>query len=462
MLVVQRTIDAADAGEVEHPADLLDEFHARFMVHGSRSPFAWASRLRVYGKKVRDSTTSMGHIAWADDGQSLSYRDIPEFRIPDLRRFVGDQIGKAQTQLEGLLLVHPEHEAREDLDVQFHTHRLTDNAAEGKTGWSFVRHPSNRVGTLPDRETWLYERILRNAWLRDEFQEELAGGLGYRWKEAAAQKYLKEVDAFLERLLLLVHITGGQPARGTELLSLRHLNSFHGYHRSVFIEHGMVSTVTSYHKGYSVTGSTKIIHRYLPQVVGELLVYYLWLVLPFRQQLELVALHRHRQQPSPFLWAKEPSGRGAGAGTAASGGGWDSSRLSRVLQREFEAGLGLRLTIPIYRHLAIAISRRHLPSGGFKRDYGLEDTKFDSQSAHASWTAGSIYARGLDEAQGHVQGRQAEYRKISREWHDFLGLTPSALPAPKRPVSRKSTCGRREHGSPSKRRRIDVHEAWHF
>jgi hypothetical protein len=81
------------------------------------------------------------------------------------------------------------------------------------------------------------------------------------------------------------------------------------------------------------------------------------------------------------------------------------------------------MNIPIYRHLAIAISRRHLPGGGFKRDYGLENTKFDTQSSHSSWTAGCIYARGLEEAPGHVEARKEIYRRISCEWHEFLGFT---------------------------------------
>ena len=39
--------------------------------------------------------------------------------------------------------------------------------------------------------------------------------------------------------------------------------------------------VTRYHKGYNVSGDVKIIHQYLPREVGELVVWYLWLVLPF-------------------------------------------------------------------------------------------------------------------------------------------------------------------------------------
>ena len=95
------------------------------------------------------------------------------------------------------------------------------------------------------------------------------------WKIDAVRAYNGKVEAFLERMLLLVHLTAGQPARGTEILSLRHVNTLHGHHRSIFVENGMVSIVTSYYKGYSVTGSTKIIYRYLLKEVAELLVYYL-------------------------------------------------------------------------------------------------------------------------------------------------------------------------------------------
>lgn len=86
------------------------------------------------------------------------------------------------------------------------------------------------------------------------------------------------MDRFLEYLLLLCHITTGQPSRGTELLGLRHSNSVHGCHRNIFLENRLVGLVITYHKGYHILGSTKIIHRYLPQEVSKLIVHYLWLV----------------------------------------------------------------------------------------------------------------------------------------------------------------------------------------
>jgi hypothetical protein len=269
---------------------------------------------------------------------------------------------------------------------------------------------------------WLLERILESPWLQEEFICPGSIVAEPTWNQKVCQSYLVLVDAFLERLLLLIHLTAGQPARGSEILSLRHINTVNGHHRNVFIEGGMVSTVTTYHKGYSTTGNTKIIHRYLPKEVGELLIYYLWLVQPFCGKLEMLALRR-RELPSPFLWAKR-----------GSSDPWDSSRLSRVLQTETKEAFGVALNISVYRHLAVAISRKHLKCGGFKRDYGLEESGVDKQGSHTSWTAGTTYARGLEEAAGHVEARKSEYRRVSQEWHQFLGFTPCSLPSRKRPL----------------------------
>jgi hypothetical protein len=95
------------------------------------------------------------------------------------------------------------------------------------------------------------------------------------WKSKAVEDYLKQVDAFLERLMLVVHFVSGQPARGTELLSILAVNTIHSIYRSIFMENGLVSFVTFYHKGYSISNTIKIIHRYLLASVSKMVVYYL-------------------------------------------------------------------------------------------------------------------------------------------------------------------------------------------
>jgi hypothetical protein len=74
MLVIQMSVVMSEDGEIEHPADVLDEMRERFLMHGTRSPFNWVLRLRAYGKRIRNSTTSLGYIYWFDDHEKLTYK----------------------------------------------------------------------------------------------------------------------------------------------------------------------------------------------------------------------------------------------------------------------------------------------------------------------------------------------------------------------------------------------------
>ncbi|PCG88207.1 hypothetical protein PENOC_112060 [Penicillium occitanis (nom. inval.)] len=419
MLVVQEAVMQADEDQVEHPADALDEMRERFMVHGTRSPFAWITRLRTYGKKVQNTTTSLGYIYWSEDQERLSYKGL-EMTMESFRRFVQTEVREAQQSLETLFLLH-EEESRESVIPSIPLSRLQDDPSESRLGWNFLQDARN-AEALPNGRRWLLDRVLKTEWLRMEFLDLQQPSDQIKWKIPAVQAYLRDRDRFLELLLLLCHLTGGQPARGTEILSLRHRNTLHGRHRSIFIEQGLVSTVTSYHKGYHITGSTKIIHRYLPKEVSELVIYYLWIILPFCESLEILAFEK-TDPLSPFLWPLARQGE-------------DSSYLSKILEKEARQHLKTKCTITYYRHAAIAISRAHLPSGGFKRDYGVNETATDQQGSHTSWTAGTIYARGIQEAPGHVEERRTNYRTISREWHSFLGFKVHLGPR-KRPLLEK-------------------------
>ena len=123
-----------------------------------------------------------------------------------------------------------------------------------------------------DGDRWLFERVGQDARVRDRFVKPETR-LGINRQEV--ERYIDRVIAFREKLIILIYIAGGQPVRGPEILSVRHSNTVKGGHRNVFIEDGIVVFVTRYHKGYTVSSDVKVIHRYLPREVGELLVYYI-------------------------------------------------------------------------------------------------------------------------------------------------------------------------------------------
>ena len=61
------------------------------------------------------------------------------------------------------------------------------------------------------------------------------------------REYLREVDRFLALLLGCVHIESGQPARGSEIVTMRHRNRLL-QDRNIFVVDGAVMTVMRYHK----------------------------------------------------------------------------------------------------------------------------------------------------------------------------------------------------------------------
>jgi hypothetical protein len=78
------------------------------------------------------------------------------------------------------------------------------------------------------------------------------------------------VARFRENILILIHIIGGQPARGPKILSIRHSNTVKGEHRNIFIEDQLIIFITRYYKEYNINGNVKIIYRYLPRAIRAL------------------------------------------------------------------------------------------------------------------------------------------------------------------------------------------------
>jgi hypothetical protein len=70
---------------------------------------------------------------------------------------------------------------------------------------------------------------------------------------------------------MAVYVCAGQPSRAPELISIRYYNS-EQERRNIFIEDGMVVFVSRYYKGFHVENDAKVIFRYLPREIGEVVV----------------------------------------------------------------------------------------------------------------------------------------------------------------------------------------------
>jgi hypothetical protein len=262
---------------------------------------------------------------------------------------------------------------------------------------------------MQEYRRWLLNRVLQTKDLRKRFIHETGV-----WKQQEVNNWFDRLAQFLEKLLVLIYITGGQPARAKELLSVRYCNTEKGGHRSIFVKDGLLSIVTYYHKGYNITGAEKIIHRYLPEEVGDLLLLYVWLVLPLRQQLQML-VYKNQEIMSALLWSMDQGKK------------WDGNRMREVIKRETDRLIGIPLHKKAYRHIAIAISDRYMKRGKFDQEKEaktgedeLQDDAIARQSGHTPETAGSAYARFLQEAPSYVQTIRYRFQIASLEWHDVL------------------------------------------
>ncbi|KAJ5211420.1 hypothetical protein N7472_001559 [Penicillium cf. griseofulvum] len=343
----------------------------RFMVRGSQTPIQWLLDLRSYGLKVHFNSSQPRFITWTSEDRIL-YKDL-HFTMRDFRAFI-----------HGL------------------THALQQILYE-----ELLVCGAEALPPIP------WDALMRRSRTRPAGLRLFLDSQKGQFRTTAIRSYLRAVVRFREKLSVAVHITGGQPSRAPKLLSVRHRNT-ETAHRNIFIEDRLVVIATSYHKGFYTRNDTKLIHRYLPREVGELL-------------------------------APDPS----------TGRVWSSSRFREALRNKSAIGLyGHTLNISSYRDIAIGISRRFLrtasafPQNSYEEgdtEKEIEDsdnidlegsTGFNSilghiadlQAAHSSHVAGFIYGREITEQAGSTVQRRELFRQSSIDWHRFLAFSSIESP----------------------------------
>jgi len=296
---------------------------------GRPTPMDWIYKCRTYRMKIRYNTTAEGVLEW--EGNKVLYQRV-RFNMEQLRGMMHGLVEETRRDLMELMMLEMNAEGEVEGSPPIDWERLSDIPSEERIGWSFLKDVQNKFAV--DGKWWLLKRVSQEPRLQGEWIKEEIEGQDHPFQPEAVQEYQQKVEQFQEKLLLIMHMVGGQPARATELLGMRYANTKQGGLRNIFIDRGMVVFVTAYHKNYRQTGKVKIIHRYLPKEVGELLLRYLWLILPFWQAIQSVV--EEADQLSPFIWAdavakkkEENETRGSIDRTEDGGDGTDRTEGSR-------------------------------------------------------------------------------------------------------------------------------------
>lgn len=456
--------------------DLVKEMVHRFMTltsfGGRPSPMDRVLHMRTFGMKIRFTTKSVARIQWKD--RDMVCVDKISFTMGDLRSLVHGLYESTREKLmDDLLLLVPEQAPYlPELDIDL----LFDNPSELTEDWSFLEDTRNQWKV--DGSQWMWKRVFKERNMRSKFLkatlEKVHSKNHLKWNEKGVEDYFRKVSMWKEQLLALVHLTAGAPARGTEIISIQHKNGFKAP-RGIFVDRGLVAFVTSYHKGYSASQKVKIIHRYVPREVGEMVIYCLWLIIPFVNQLQ--AAVRAQDEFTSFLWEPEPeeeweedtdendeedsentqaelsddsgdsdedynASHGAASQTSTSGsrkiqtrkarrslnvdGYWSTDRVRRVLERVTMKGIGVKISTSTWRQVYPAIQREWTKDEHITETLDLfyegKDTRGQEQeqSGHTLRTEEMIYGILMSESPFTTRSEQEKFRRVSVDWHRFL------------------------------------------
>ncbi|KAG9665746.1 hypothetical protein KCV03_g10303, partial [Aureobasidium melanogenum] len=296
--------------------DRVQEMSNKFMMLADKdhkpTPMDWMLHIRTLGMRIRYTTNAPGSVEWQGNEITIGQAS---FRLADLRSTVQGLYNSTRIQLlRKVIMLDIDDHGRPRTGSQTTTTlpelNMDDIKDNPSDTWSdkfnFLEYAVNKWSV--DGKNWLLDRVMDDDKLIKQFvrttntshDSENDSNTAIPWNEDGISRYFKAVEKFKEQLFVLVHLTAGAPARGTESVTVAYENGVddRGY-RGVFVDNGLVSFVTSYSK----TG-VKVIHRYVPREVSELVVYYLWLVQPFVRALQKMVFDQKEYRA--FIWEPKP------------------------------------------------------------------------------------------------------------------------------------------------------------
>lgn len=248
----------------------------KYLLDSENSEFANLIGLLRLSKTFSSDQPSMPRIIWSSSGDytSLAF-DGQEVSISSLSYFYHSLMDKATLLLkENILLGCNYSDLFDNIDenqANFH-----DLLSSTRAGYSFIS--DNRNTLLASQDT--RSRLLLHVLSTQDLGLRFFGIDGHSPNNVAFSEWLGYASSFIEIVAILVHISAGQPTRGTEVTAATIVNNSLGGLRSVFWCKKTMMIVQYYNKSSTVHGD-KFIARFLPKPLANLLVAYLAIVRPF-------------------------------------------------------------------------------------------------------------------------------------------------------------------------------------
>ena len=416
LLMLEHIFEGQSDDPEEISVDMVEQFKGEYrmwLADGTHTPFSTMIRWMSYGKGHRKKEGGAAKVLWEESGEALRYLGH-RIKIQEFRHAVNAGVDEAEELLDKLMFGQWA-EASKMIDL----HRIEDSFIYEGPDCSLATNPKNRW--LQPGHRFMAQKSRATLWK-----------LGCGWQVSKVAAYLRWLHTFKESLVVSVHVWGGQPGRGPEIMTIKHCDT-QQLVRNIFVFDGQVVLITDRDKSRAIRGIGRKVARFLPERIGKMVVAYTVWLMAFEMML-----HEQTRIPGPekslrsYMWKD------------ARKGAWETPQLSGGLSSLTGRHLGVELMVSDYRHVAIVLGRQikgmiirkmEVEMGeqqdgddvvggdtvtGERRDQAKMEYIWDLQATHGSTMARGHYALDVRFPNQLQPEMMANYREISRLWHRFL------------------------------------------
>ena len=324
---------------------LLKNFRDNYFNNSASTPLAEILNNRSYCFKVNKEVSTSTFISISNTKkETLSYKKIINLSVDDLRLLFKELINSSHNILTKELLFDISKSRYKDITLERFA-KVEDKSLT--TPFKCFRDLDlNSI----NNNNFLSEEIFNNSSLRNRFF--IVNNSNFELNKRAVKEYLKTLLEFKKYCLLLIYLTSGLPLRGTELVTLKYLNSYKDK-REIFLDisSNLFIINISYYKGQVLSDKRASNIRYLPLSVSQIFLLYIVLVDPFISFLNINLLSskkliKNKSLIPYFFFVNNRL--------------LDSKDLSLKLNSFSKLIIGQKLGIQVYRQIIIGIIKEFM------------------------------------------------------------------------------------------------------
>src|SRR5271156_1120069 len=399
------------------PTKRIRRIRSTYMLIGRNYPLSELWSLRNFGCVIHHKEPPRAQLKWSIDKQEVGI-DNGRITMPAFRGWVQSHVQRTYDNLRSLLRGFAP--ASMDLTRPFDLHDVHDRHVNSDHQYCFRNEPLNGL-----KDRWIEFSRHRRATASDS-ADSLYQPDQTSLNRDALHAYLDEHLSFLKwDLLPTCHTTGGSPARGPEINSVKLFNPSSDIFRNVFVYNGHLNFLTEYHKARSRTNFSFYVARFFPPVVSRLLYTYIVYVRPC---VERLAANVH--QPPETAQAGVPSTKATTpylfTDVLKRQTFWHTPILTNALKAT-SMSLDISLAVHNYRHIAVGIMRTHVFSmtdplrNRHQRKPDLLERPHIFQTAHSPHTD-SHYAMDQEYQTKCQPSVLNAYFEASQSWWRWLNI----------------------------------------